>query len=63
MAGYHPSFEVPGSRTTVGVVGKYIELQDAYKSVYESLTHAGIAHDCEVNIIRLDAEALKQKKD
>jgi len=51
----------PANRTTVGVVGKYIELQDAYKSVYESLTHAGIANDCEVNIVRLDAEDLEQK--
>ncbi len=51
----------PASRTTVGVVGKYIELQDAYKSVYESLTHAGIAHDCEVNIVRLDAESLENE--
>lgn len=49
----------PAKRTTVGVVGKYIELQDAYKSVYESLTHAGIAHDCEVNIVRLDAESFE----
>lgn len=52
----------PAKRTTVGVVGKYIELQDAYKSVYESLTHAGIAHDCEVNIVRLDAEALESEE-
>ncbi|MEQ9824332.1 MAG: CTP synthase [Puniceicoccaceae bacterium] len=52
----------PAKRTTVGVVGKYIELQDAYKSVYESLTHAGIAHDCEVNIVRLDAESFETEQ-
>ncbi|MCG8525591.1 MAG: CTP synthase [Opitutales bacterium] len=52
----------PAYRTTVGVVGKYIELQDAYKSVYESLTHAGIAHDCEVDIVRVDAEELESKE-
>jgi CTP synthase len=45
----------------VGVVGKYIELQDAYKSVYESITHGGIAHDCGVNIVRLDAETVERK--
>lgn len=50
----------PSDRVDIGVVGKYIELQDAYKSVYEALTHAGIANDCAVNIIRLDAEALQQ---
>ncbi len=50
----------PSGRVDIGVVGKYIELQDAYKSVYESLTHAGIANDCAVNIMRIDAEALEQ---
>ncbi len=49
----------PAHRITVGVVGKYIELQDAYKSVYESLTHAGIANDCEIEIERIDSEALE----
>jgi CTP synthase len=46
---------------TIGVVGKYIELQDAYKSVYESLTHAGIANNTRVNIVRIDAEDLEKK--
>ena len=49
----------PSERVDIGVVGKYIELQDAYKSVYESLTHAGIANDCAVNVVRIDAEALE----
>lgn len=49
----------PSKRVEIGVVGKYIELQDAYKSVYESLTHAGIGNDCEVKIVRIDAEALE----
>ena len=50
----------PKHRVDIGVVGKYIELQDAYKSVYESLTHGGIAHDCVVNIHRLDSEKLEE---
>jgi len=45
----------------IGVVGKYIELQDAYKSVYESLNHAGIANHSRVEIIRIDAENLETK--
>jgi len=45
----------------IGVVGKYIELQDAYKSVYESITHAGIANNCKINIRRIDAEDLEKK--
>jgi CTP synthase len=51
----------PRHEVTIGVVGKYIELQDAYKSVYESITHAGIANNCKVNIRRLDAEDLEKK--
>ncbi len=50
----------PKHRVKIGVVGKYIELQDAYKSVYESLTHGGIANDCGVTIVRLDAEAVEK---
>ncbi|MBL4574568.1 MAG: CTP synthase [Opitutaceae bacterium] len=50
----------PSKKTKIGVVGKYIELKDAYKSVYESLTHGGIANDCAVEIIRLDAEDLEK---
>jgi CTP synthase len=52
----HPRHEV-----TIGVVGKYIELQDAYKSVYESIAHAGIANTCRVNVRRIDAEDLERK--
>ncbi|QXD24151.1 CTP synthase [Opitutia bacterium ISCC 51] len=48
----------PANKVTIGVVGKYIELQDAYKSVYESLTHGGIANDTKVVIERIDAEEL-----
>ena len=52
----NPAYEV-----TIGVVGKYIELQDAYKSVYESITHAGIANNCKISIRRIDAEDLEKK--
>jgi CTP synthase len=50
----------PKHEVTIGVVGKYIELQDAYKSVYESITHAGIANNCKINIRRIDAEDLEK---
>ena len=50
----------PAHEVTIGVVGKYIELQDAYKSVYESVTHAGIANNCRVRIRRIDAEDLEK---
>jgi CTP synthase len=46
----------PQHRVTIAVVGKYIELNDAYKSVYESLTHAAAAEDTELEVIKVDAE-------
>tara|TARA_Y100000588_G_C14278188_1_gene935522 strand:+ start:1571 stop:3256 length:1686 start_codon:yes stop_codon:yes gene_type:complete len=52
----------PAHELTLGVVGKYIELQDAYKSVYESLTHGGIANDAKVIIERIDAEELQTEE-
>jgi CTP synthase len=52
----------PKHRVEIAVVGKYIELQDAYKSVYESLVHGGIANDCAVEIHRLDSEKLEESK-
>ena len=51
----------PAHHVRIGVVGKYIELQDAYKSVYESVTHAGIANNAKVEIVRIDAEDLEKR--
>ena len=50
----------PSFRIRVAVVGKYIELQDAYKSIYEALTHAGAACDTRVAIERVDSEAIEK---
>ncbi|MCB1121736.1 MAG: CTP synthase, partial [Verrucomicrobiae bacterium] len=52
----------PDKEVTIGVVGKYIELQDAYKSVYESLTHGGIANNTKVKVARIDAEDLETEE-
>jgi CTP synthase len=46
----------PSHHVTISVVGKYIELQDAYKSIYEALRHGGIANDTGVTIRKIDAE-------
>lgn len=51
--------KAPSHKVEIGVVGKYIELQDAYKSVYESIIHAGISNDAAVRIVRLDAEEIE----
>jgi len=50
----------PQQTTTIAVVGKYIELQDAYKSLYEAIGHGGIANNCRVEIKRIDAEHIEQ---
>jgi CTP synthase len=49
----------PKKQVTVAVVGKYIDLQDAYKSIYESLTHAAASQDCGINLKLVDAETLQ----
>ena len=50
----------PQHRVRIGVVGKYIELQDAYKSVYEAIIHGGIANDCGVEIVKVESEDLER---
>lgn len=50
----------PAQRVKIGVVGKYIELQDAYKSVYESVTHGGVAHDTGIDFVRVDSSEIEE---
>jgi len=50
----------PQHMVSIAVVGKYIQLQDAYKSIYEALTHAGIANRAQVNIKRIESEEIEQ---
>jgi CTP synthase len=45
---------------TIAVVGKYSELLDAYKSIHESLNHAGAAHSATVNILSVSAEDIEK---
>lgn len=46
----------PSKEVRVAVVGKYISLQDAYKSIYEALLHGAIANRAKLNIIKVDSE-------
>jgi CTP synthase len=48
--------ENPEGEVTIGVVGKYVGLPDAYKSLHEALVHGGIANKVKVNVRWLDAE-------
>lgn len=46
----------PGHEVDIALVGKYVELQDAYKSILESFIHAGAANDCKVHVHTVHAE-------
>jgi CTP synthase len=46
----------PKSKVSIGLIGKYIELQDAYKSILESFVHAGAINECTVEIINIHSE-------
>ena len=48
----------PKKRCRIALVGKYISIRDAYKSVHEALQHAGMANDCKVEVIPIEAEEL-----
>ncbi|MDR1254599.1 MAG: CTP synthase [Puniceicoccales bacterium] len=50
----------PKCRVKIGVIGKYVDLKDAYKSIYEALFHAGIANECTIEVKPVDAEWLEQ---
>ena len=43
----------------IAIIGKYVELKDAYKSLDEALTHGGIDNKVKVNLVRIDSEKLK----
>jgi CTP synthase len=46
----------PTSKVSIGLIGKYIELQDAYKSILESFVHAGAMNECKVQIVNIHSE-------
>ncbi|MEM7346968.1 MAG: CTP synthase [Chloroflexota bacterium] len=52
----------PKAPITVGIVGKYVELEDAYISVYEALKHAATQQDCEVKIEWIPSEDLERMR-
>jgi CTP synthase len=46
----------PKSKVSVGLIGKYIELQDAYKSILEAFVHAGAMNECKVEVVNIHSE-------
>ena len=55
------SYRHPDSEVTIGMVGKYVDLADSYKSLFEALKHAGIQTRTRVNIEYIDSEELERK--
>lgn len=51
----------PKSKVNIGLLGKYIELQDAYKSILESFVHAGAINECSVSVINIHSEFVSEE--
>ena len=51
----------PSNEVSIGLIGKYVELQDSYKSILESFVHAGAANDVKVNVIPIHSEEINIK--
>lgn len=54
--GFLDKLKYPKSKVTVGLIGKYIELQDAYKSILESFIHAGAMNEVKVQVVNVHSE-------
>lgn len=51
----------PKTEVNIGLIGKYVELHDSYKSIAESFIHAGVANECKVNIRWLHSENISRE--
>ncbi len=56
------SVKNPTRKVRIAVVGKYISLQDAYRSIYEALVHGAAANDAELDVVRVDSEEDIEKR-
>jgi CTP synthase len=50
----------PKNAVTIGIVGKYTDWRDSYKSLAEALVHGGVANDARVNMLYIDSEELEK---
>lgn len=58
---YLDKLKYPKSKVTIGLIGKYIELQDAYKSILESFIHAGAMNEVKVQVINVHSEFITKE--
>lgn len=54
--GFLDKLHNPKGKVTIGLIGKYIELQDAYKSILEAFVHAGAVNQCKVQVVNIHSE-------
>ncbi|MFM9021819.1 MAG: CTP synthase, partial [Sediminibacterium sp.] len=59
--GFLDKLKYPRSKVTVGLIGKYIELQDAYKSSLESFVHAGAVNEVKVEVVNVHSEFITKE--
>ncbi len=59
--GFLKKLQNPKSEVDIALVGKYVELQDAYKSILESFVHAGAANECKVNVHTVHSEHINDE--
>lgn len=59
--GFLDKLRHPRHKVTIGLIGKYIELQDAYKSILESFIHAGAMNDCKVQVVNVHSEHITEE--
>ncbi|OKY75810.1 MAG: CTP synthase [Desulfobulbaceae bacterium DB1] len=52
----------PSHRVLIGIIGKYVDLKESYKSLHEALVHGGVANDCQVELRYVNAEELESKQ-
>jgi CTP synthase len=59
--GFLDKLKYPKSKVSIGLIGKYIELQDAYKSILESFIHAGAMNEVKVQVVNVHSEFITKE--
>jgi CTP synthase len=59
--GFLDKFKYPKAKITIGLIGKYVELQDAYKSILEAVVHAGAMNECKVQVVPIHSEFITEE--
>lgn len=55
------TLKAPEREISIGIVGKYVDLKESYKSLHEAMVHGGIANNAKVNVVYIDSETLTDK--